>query len=150
MDVSVGPRHLKNAQPSGEGRLFADFLKAGRRPVLFLLVGVWNTLVGFGLYACLLAVAPSMSPVAALIATGPLAITQAYFAQRKWVWRSTERRLVEFPPFVGVYAISLLANAVVLFVLSRLLPPLPAQAVALTVTAALSYFLHLTWTFRAR
>ena len=118
------------------------------RPVRYTIVGIWNSLFGFAMYAIALWLLPQLTPTQALIVTSPIAILQAYLSQRRLVWHSRSPWVVELPPFVAVYLVSLAVNAVFLWFISRLLPPLPAQAISLGATAVITYFIHRAWTFR--
>lgn len=118
------------------------------RPVRYTLVGVWNSAFGFVVYALGLQLLPDLTPTEVLIVTSPIAILQAYFSQRHFVWLSRASWTAELPPFVAVYLVSLAVNAGLLWTISRLIPPLPAQALSLAITAVITYFVHRVWTFR--
>lgn len=120
----------------------------GHRPIRYTLVGVWNSVFGFAIYSLVLLLVPTLPPTYVLIITSPMSILHAYLTQRRFVWHSHASWIPEVPPFVSVYLVSLGINAVLLTAAVSFIPPIPAQALSLAITAAITYFVHRAWTFR--
>jgi putative flippase GtrA len=118
-----------------------------REEVRFLIVGVVNTIVGYGLFAVFLLFFPYL---VSLYLSYAVAVSLAFVLHRRFTFRVRGNVLVDFVRFVGVYVVSLAVNSVVLPVLVELvgLHPLLAQGVALVITTLISYVGHKWFSFR--
>jgi putative flippase GtrA len=118
-----------------------------REEVRFLIVGVVNTIVGYGLFAVFLLFFPYL---VSLYLSYAVAVSLAFVLHRRFTFRVRGNVLVDFVRFVGVYVVSLAVNTVVLPVLVELvgLHPLVAQGVALVITTLISYVGHKWFSFR--
>jgi putative flippase GtrA len=118
-----------------------------REEVRFLIVGVVNTIVGYGLFAVFLLFFPYL---VSLYLSYAVAVSLAFVLHRRFTFRVRGNVLVDFVRFVGVYVVSLAVNSVVLPVLVELvgLHPLVAQGVALVITTLISYVGHKWFSFR--
>jgi putative flippase GtrA len=118
-----------------------------REEVRFLIVGVVNTIVGYGLFAVFLLFFPYL---VSLYLSYAVAVSLAFVLHRRFTFRVRGNVLVDFVRFVGVYVVSLAVNTVVLPVLVELvgLHPLLAQGVALVITTLISYVGHKWFSFR--
>lgn len=126
---------------------------AGDQRVRFLAVGGVNTLLGYGIYAILAQWVFERVPfgyLLALVVSYAIAITVAFVLYRRFVFVVKGNVLVDFMRFVGVYAVSILANAAALPVLVEVLRlhPLLAQAIVLIVTTLISFVGHKHFSFR--
>lgn len=120
--------------------------------IRFLLVGGFNTVLGFGLYWLLL-VALGDRPFAYLISLAvswAISITVAFVLYRTFVFIVRGNVLFDYVRFLSVYAVSIVLNAVGLTALVQVLQvdPLAAQAVMIVVTTVLSYVGHRWFSFR--
>jgi putative flippase GtrA len=118
-----------------------------REEVRFLIVGVVNTIVGYGLFALFLMF---FGYLVSLYLSYAMAVSLAFVLHRRFTFRVRGNVLVDFVRFVGVYVVSLAVNSVVLPVLVELvgLHPLVAQGAALVITTLISYVGHKWFSFR--
>lgn len=117
----------------------------------YFIVGVWNTLFGFGIFTLLMALAPKSWYLYSLTISTMIAITQAYFTQRMFVWRSQASIRNEFIRFSSVFLIQFAVNLFLLylFVEKFKTDPLWTQYVVGSSLILSSYFFHKYWTFKA-
>jgi putative flippase GtrA len=128
-------------------RLLAD------QKVRFLIVGAVNTAVGYAVFALVYWFVLSdvrLGYLVSLAVSYAVAISLAFVLYRRFVFRVTGRVVRDFVAFVGVYAVAIGTNALLLPLLVEVLGvhPLLAQAVALVVTTLISYFGHREVSFR--
>jgi putative flippase GtrA len=126
--------------------------------VAFLVVGVINTVVGFGIFvACSLSVGHLVEHrfgkvSASLVTLGiahVLAILFAFAMHRRFVFRVRGQVLRDLVRFWSVYLTALGINLVVLPVLVELgLHRVAAQAIIIAASTLLSYFGHRHFSFR--
>jgi len=117
----------------------------------FLLIGAWNTLVGYAVFAGLyLLVGHWIGYLATAVGAHLLAVTQSFVAQRRLVFRSQGVWWKEYCRFHIAHLGSLLVGLALLSLLVELLhlQPLLAQALVTVLSVVLSYFLHQHFTFR--
>lgn len=129
------------------GRLLRD------QRIRFLAVGATNTLVGYLIFGALTLWVFGDVPFGYLISLAisyAISITMAFWLYRTFVFLVKGRILTDFVKFVGVYAVSIGLNALILplFVEVVGLHPLIAQAITLVLTTLLSYFGHKYVSFR--
>ena len=127
----------------------------------YLMVGAWNTLFGYGLFALfthlLRHVAYGYIP--ALIAANIVAITVSFLGYKWFVFRTKGNYLREWLRTMTVYGTGMLLNAALLAPLVALLrhvtrlgdkSPYIAQAFLAVMVVALSFFGHKHFTFGRR
>ena len=87
--------------------------------IKFALIGVLNTLVGYGIYSLLLCL--KFHYLAALLISFLFAVLNSYFWNKYWVFSSSHHFKKELPRFVIVYVATLAINIVFLPVFVELL-----------------------------
>lgn len=126
--------------------------------VAFLVVGVINTIVGFGIFvACSVSIGQLVDHqhgrvAGSLVTLGishVLSVLFAFVMHRRFVFRVRGQVLKDLARFESVYLTALGINAVALPVLVELgLQRIPAQAIILAASTVLSYFGHRYFSFR--
>lgn len=134
-------------RPNPLARLVAD------HRVRFLLVGGFNTALGYALYAGFYYLGLRNVPLGyvwSLVLSYAISIVVAFILYRRFVFRVTGRVVRDFIGFLGVNAIAIILNFVTLPVLVEFagIPPLIAQALILVATVLISYFGHREVSFR--
>ena len=122
-----------------------------RRLVRFLLVGVFNTVFGYGLFAALqLTLGDRVHYLVLVVASTVVSVLEAYVVQRLLVWRVRGRWWRELARFSSVYAGSLGVNLVLLPVFVEIvgMPVLVGQAIVMAVNSLGTFVLHRSFTFR--
>jgi putative flippase GtrA len=121
--------------------------------VRFLLAGGWNTAFGYALFALLvLTTADVVHYTLLLIGTYAVSTVNAFLVYRWFVFRVRGRWVLDLVRFSGVYVVSLGLNLVTLPLLVEGvgIDVLPAQALAVVVTALVSYVAQKRFSFRRR
>jgi putative flippase GtrA len=116
----------------------------------FLLIGGYNTAFGFGLFAGLLLLAGDrVHYMIILPVSHAIAVTNAYFAYRFFVFRDGARGLKSYLRFHVVYLASLGFSMLALPLLVEIggCRPILAQGIVLAVTVVMSYVLHKRFSF---
>lgn len=114
------------------------FIVRYKRPVAFLLVGLLNTIFGYGLFAVLYLVT-GLHQFALVLAT-ICGILFNYFSTGRLVFQN--RNSKAFLPFIAGYGVILVINFVLLELLVRAeMNPLLAQALCLPVVVVLAYLI---------
>ena len=126
-------------------------LSAAPLEVRYIIVGLWNTFVGFALFTLFIFLFPISRYLLALTLATVLAGVNSYIMQRTFVWQSSANVKAEFSKFFTVFIGQFLANLVLLYVLVDYfkLPPLWTQYVLGAVLILLTYISHKHWTFKA-
>lgn len=117
----------------------------------YLLIGLWNTLAGYAIFAGLYLLTGAWTGYMVTAALSHLlAVTQSFSTQRCLVFRSRGNWWAEYLRFHVAHLGSLMFGLGLLPVLVELfgLPPLLAQASITLLIVALSYFVHQRFTFR--
>ncbi len=143
------------AEPAAPGpliRLFRD------QRVAFLIVGVINTVVGFGIFVvCSVTVGHTVDQRSGKLAgtlvtiaiSHVLSVLFAFVMHRRFVFRVQGHVLRDLVRFWSVYLTGLGINAVALPLLVELgMQRIPAQAIIVAATTLLSYFGHRHFSFR--
>lgn len=130
-------------------RLLAD------ERVRFLIVGVLNTGVGYGLFVLFeLLVGRFTSYYVSLVGSFVLATVFAFVVHRKYTFRVSGTRsiVLDFVRFQGVNVVALAVNALLLPVFVELLgfQSIVAQALIVFVTTIVSYLGHKFFSFRRK
>ncbi len=116
----------------------------------YFIVGIWNTLFGFGVFTILIALAPESWYLFSLTISTILAVIHSYFTQRIFVWRSEADIRNEFVRFSSVFFIQFVLNMFLLyfFVEKFETDPLWTQYVVGSILILTTYFFHKFWTFK--
>ena len=130
---------------------FARFSLRYREQLLYLVVGVWNTLFGYGVWALMqFLLQDYLYYLVILVIAWPFSVTNAYFCYRHLVFHSKGKVWRELPRFSLVYVIMLVAGLVMLPILVHTLPYnlYVIQALFTAVVVVLSYLSHKYFSFR--
>lgn len=123
------------------------------RRVAFLIVGVINTVVGFGWFVLFeLTIGRLWGYMATLLFAHIASVLCAFVLYRKFVFRVRGHVWTDLVRFETVYLTSLGINAVLLPLLVQFahLQPIVAQALIVFVTTLVSYFGHSRFSFHRR
>lgn len=124
-----------------------------RTSVRFLAVGVLNTAYGYAVFVALeLGLGDWLHYLGVLLGAHVISVLTAFVLYRRFVFTSSGGPLLhELARFWSVYLVALGVNAVVLLIgVDGLgLPVLVAQALALVITAVLSFVGHSRFSFRS-
>jgi putative flippase GtrA len=118
--------------------------------VRFILVGGYNTLFGYGLFAGLILLAGSkIHYLIILLLAHLIGVTNAYYTHGLLVFRDAERSIRSYLRFHSVYLASLGFSLVALPILVEIvhLGPILAQGVVIVITVIMSYILHKHFSF---
>lgn len=125
----------------------------------YLIVGAWNTLFGYGLYALLTYVLTPLLPCAYMFAAAlgtVVCITVSFLGHKLWVFRSQGNFWKEYLRAYVVYGTANIVNLMLLPLLVAILnlfvrpqgySPYIAGAVLTAVTVVVSFFGHQQYTF---
>ena len=116
----------------------------------FLLIGGWNTAVGFALYAVLLSSLAKDYYILALTCSSLIAGTHAYFTQRLFVWKSQGDTTSQFLRFALVLLVQFGANFFLLYLAVDFFgrDALSSQYAIGVLIVLLTFYTHKHWTFR--
>lgn len=125
----------------------------GDERVRFVLVGGFNTVFGYALFAGFeLLLGAYTGYLVSLYVSFAIATMVAFILHRHFTYRvtGTGNIAVDFLRFMGVYLISLLINTAALPLLVEVvgIPVLIAQALIVVITTLVSYFGHKLFSFR--
>jgi putative flippase GtrA len=132
------------------GRPFRFYFRY-REQVLYLVVGGWNTVFGYGVWALLQYLLGDYLPyLVVLVLAWPINVLNAYLGYRYIVFRSRGPVLNELPRFSLVYLLTLLVNLALLPVALSMLPfnIYVIQALFTGVVVVCSYLGHKYYSFR--
>jgi putative flippase GtrA len=130
----------------------ARFCVRRREQILYLVVGGWNTLFGYAIWAFLnYLLHPYLHYLAIVVISWPFAVANAYVCYRCFVFRSKGSVWRELPRFSIVYVVTLVLNLIVLPILLRVVPLnlYVIQALFMAAMVVLSYLAHKYISFRA-
>lgn len=150
MDESAG--QVEGA--TGEGRLRRTVRRLlGSEKVRFLIVGGFNTFLGYGLFVLLeLLTGQYLGYFFSLYGSYLLATVVAFVLHRRFTFQvsGTGSVFVDFVRFQGVYVVSLAVNTICLPLLVEGLDwyPIVAQLVIVVITTLIGYFGHKLVSFR--
>ena len=118
----------------------------------YLLVGIWNSVFGVGIFLILSLSLPELSDSLILLISYLVSIVQAHFMQRKFVWSSTERYFQELVRFSGAYITQFVANLVLLQVFVRFvgLNRSVSQVIIVLILTVVMNFVNKNGVFRAK
>jgi putative flippase GtrA len=121
-----------------------------REQLLYLVVGGWNTLFGYSVWAVMqYALGDTLNYLVIILLSWPIAVLNAYIGYRYIVFRSTGPILRELPRFASVYVTTLLVNLALLPIALWALPfsIYVIQALFLFVVVIGSYLGHKYYSF---
>jgi putative flippase GtrA len=118
----------------------------------YLLVGLWNSVFGVGIFLILSQSFPKLSDSLILLIAYVVSIVQAHFMQRKFVWSSEERYFQELVRFSGAYISQFVANLVLLQIFVRFvgLNRSVSQVIIVLILTVVMYFVNKNGVFRAK
>jgi len=134
-------------------RLIPRALGPYRQQILYLAVGAWNTLFGYGVFVVLYyLVGDRVGAAPVLVASYVIAIISAYVGYRYVAFRSHQSVFQEFPRFSAVYLLTLVVNLVFFPIALRLLPlsTYGIQALFTVGVVIVSYLGHRHFSFQTR
>ena len=116
-------KHLDGLRDHPALGLPVRFYFRRREQVLYLVLGAWNTIFGYGVWALLqILLGDDLPYLVVLLLAWPPAVLNAYLGYRYIVFRSRGAVTRELPRFTVVYLASLVANIALLPVALLLLP----------------------------
>ena len=121
-----------------------------REQVLYLVVGGWNTVFGYGAWALMqYLLGDHLHYLVVVLLAWPIAVLNAYLGYRYIVFRSRGPVLQELPRFSLVYLVTLVVNLALLPVALRVLPfnIYVVQALFTGVVVVCSYLGHKYYSF---
>jgi len=127
------------------------FLIAHEQKIRYLIIGGWNTIFGYGVFAVLYFwLEGSIHYLFILSISYILSITNAYIGYKLFVFRTRGNIFREYLRFYVIYGVSFLINLAVLPLLVELLSlnMYAAQAVVTIITIVGSYVLHKNFSFK--
>lgn len=115
--------------------------------IKFLGIGILNTIVGYGSFFILVTY---LNYQVALLCAHLIGVTNSFFWNKLWVFKTRNISIIEFLRFNVVYAFVYATNAVALYISVEILKidPRPAQLVLLPVVTLISFFGQKLWTFK--
>jgi len=118
----------------------------------YLLVGLWNSVFGVGIFLILSQSFPKLSDSLVLLIAYVVSIVQAHFMQRKFVWSSKERYFQELVRFSGAYISQFVANLVLLQIFVRFvgINRSVSQVIIVLILTVVMYFVNKNGVFRAK
>ena len=122
-----------------------------REQLLYLVVGAWNTVFGYGVWAIMqYTLGDTLNYLVIVVLSWPIAVLNAYLGYRYIVFRSRGPVLKELPRFSVVYLAALVVNLALLPVALRVLPfsIYVDQAVFFGAVVVCSYLGHKYYSFR--
>jgi putative flippase GtrA len=129
------------------------FLTQHEQKIRYLIIGGWNTLFGYSVFAGLYFwLSGSVHYLLILFISYVLSITNAYIGYKIFVFRTKGNILKEYLRFYVVYGASFLFNLVTLpfFVEMLKFNMYAAQAVVTIITILGSYVLHKNFSFKGK
>ncbi len=118
----------------------------------YVLVGIWNSIFGVGIFLILSLSLPELSDSLILLISYLVSIVQAHFMQRKFVWSSTERYFQELVRFSGAYISQFVANLVLLQIFVRFigLNRSVSQVIIVLILTVVMFFVNKNGVFRVK
>ena len=118
----------------------------------YLLVGLWNSVFGVGIFLILSLSLPDLSDSLILLISYLVSIVQAHFMQRKFVWSSTERYFQELVRFSGAYISQFVANLILLQIFVRFigLNRSVSQVIIVLILTVVMFFVNKNGVFRVK
>ena len=123
-----------------------------REQLLYLVVGGWNTVFGYGVWALLQTLlGDRLHYLVIVLIAWPIAVLNAYLGYRYLVFRSRGSILRELPRFSLVYFVTLIVNLALLPIALNVLPfnIYGVQALLTVIVIICSYVSHKYFSFGA-
>ncbi len=113
----------------------------------FSLIGILNTVVGYGSFIILLNFS---NYILALIISHMIGVTHSYLWNKFWTFKSNKNPVNEFVKFNSIYLVVFVINAITLiFLVSGLnFDPRIGQLIALPIITLISFTGHKYWSFK--
>ena len=117
----------------------------------YVMIGIWNTFFAIAIFLLIHKfLAETLTLTETLTVAFGFGVVQSYVCQKKYVWRTSERVLSEFPKFLLISTLQYIANVVLLkiFTTRFKLKAVPSQ---IFITAALiltTYAILKLWVFK--
>jgi putative flippase GtrA len=124
-----------------------------REQLLYLVIGGWNTVFGYGVWALLqYLLGDHLHYLVIVVLSWPIAVLNAYLGYRYVVFRSRASVFRELPRFSLVYLLTLLVNLALLPIALRVTPfnIYVVQALLTGVVVICSYLAHKYYSFGGR
>ena len=121
-----------------------------REQLLYLVVGGWNTVFGYGVWALMqFLLGGYLHYLVVIVLAWPIAVLNAYVGYRYIVFRSRGSILREFPRFSLVYVVTLVVNLALLPIALHVLPLniYAVQALLTVLVVVCSYLSHKHFSF---
>jgi putative flippase GtrA len=127
--------------------LHQRIINSSEQIIKFSLVGVLNTLVGYGVFFISVMY---INYLLALILSHIVGVIHSFFWNKYWVFRSNKNKIREFLKFYSVYGVMLLINIVMLYYFVSILNVSPqiSQLIILPFLTILTYTGHKYWSFK--
>jgi putative flippase GtrA len=128
----------------------ARFYFRRREQLLYLVVGGWNTVFGYFIWAVLqFLLGNHLHYLVVVLISWPIAVLNAYVGYRYIVFRSRGSILREFPRFSLVYVVTLVVNLALLPIALHVLPLniYAVQALLTVLVVVCSYLSHKHFSF---
>ena len=117
--------------------------------IRYLVVGIWNTVVGYSLYTLWIFLLSQSQYLLALVLSTIFAGIHSYYTQRKFVWKSKSEIKSEISKFFVVFITQFALNFILLYVLVEhqgFNPILSQYALGIVIIIS-TYFVNKKWTF---
>jgi putative flippase GtrA len=117
--------------------------------IKFLGIGILNVIVGYGSFYILV---NYLNYQIALLCAHLIGVTNSFFWNKLWVFKTRNISVIEFLRFNVIYAFVYATNAVALYISVEILKidPRPAQLILLPVVTLISFFGQKLWTFKVK
>ncbi len=143
-------KRLDGLRDHGALGLAVRFYFRRREQLLYLVVGGWNTMFGYAVWALLQSLlGDHLHYLVIVVLAWPIAVLNAYLGYRLIVFRSRGSMIREFPRFALVYVVSLVVGLVLLPIGLALLPLsiYVVQALLTVLVIVGSYLSHRYYSF---
>ena len=119
-----------------------------KQAIRFLIVGILNTIVGYGTYYIIISF--NISYVIAMTISQIVGVTHSFFWNKFWTFKSKKSGRKEIFKFVSVYLVTYVMNLTLLafFIEIMKIDKRVAPIIILFITTLISYFGHKFWSFR--
>jgi putative flippase GtrA len=117
--------------------------------IKFIGIGVTNVIVGYGSFYILV---NFLNYQVALLCAHLIGVTNSFFWNKLWVFKTKNISIMEFLRFNVVYSFVYITNAVALYISVEILKidPRPAQLILLPIVTLISFFGQKLWTFKVK
>jgi putative flippase GtrA len=130
-----------------------EMIERHKQKIMYLIVGMWNTAFGYGLFAGLYyLLSKSMHYNVILFICYVVSTINAYLLYKFFVFRTKGNLVRGYLRFSVVYVYAYLGNMLILFALKRFtsVDLYLGQAISVVVIVLISYMSHKKYTFKDR